>query len=84
MVLRRSDTKDSLQEPQYTEAAKTELQKKQRDETRYIYHILLPETVYYLSKLYGVSENEIIAVNPGVDITKLPVNSEIAVPRKRS
>ena len=70
-------------EPQYTEAAKTELQKKQRDETRYIYHMLLPgETVYYLSKLYGVSENEIIAVNPGVDITKLPVNSEIAVPRK--
>ncbi|HOU02190.1 MAG TPA: LysM peptidoglycan-binding domain-containing protein [Bacteroidales bacterium] len=56
---------------------------KQRDEIRYIYHRLLPgETVYHLSKLYGVSENAIIESNPGVDITKLPVNAEIAVPRK--
>ncbi len=70
-------------EPQYIEPVKNELPKTQRDEARYIYHRLLPgETVYYLSKLYGVSENEIIAGNPGVDITKLPVNSEIAVPRK--
>ncbi len=54
-----------------------------RDETRFIYHKLLPgETVYSLSKLYGASENEIISCNPGVDITKLPVGTEIAVPRK--
>ncbi|MBN2861744.1 MAG: LysM peptidoglycan-binding domain-containing protein [Bacteroidales bacterium] len=54
-----------------------------RDETKYIYHRLLPgETIYYLSKLYGSSENEIIESNPGVDITKLPVGAEIAVPRK--
>ncbi len=54
-----------------------------RDETRYIYHRLQPgETIYYLSKLYGVSENEIIASNPGREISRLPVNAEIAVPRR--
>jgi LysM repeat protein len=57
--------------------------KKQRDETRYIYHNLKPgETVYFLSKSYGVSENEIVQSNPGIDINKLPVGSEIAVPRR--
>lgn len=72
-----------FREEQYLEQSKPELQKTQRDEARYIYHRLLPgETVYYLSKLYGVSEIEILEGNPGVDITKLPVNSEIAVPRK--
>lgn len=54
-----------------------------RDDDRYVYHKLLPgETIYYLSKLYGVSENEIIASNPGRDISRLPVNAEIAVPRR--
>lgn len=54
-----------------------------KDETRFIYHKLQPgETVYSLSKLYGVSENEIISSNPGIDITKLPVDAEIAVPRR--
>jgi LysM repeat protein len=54
-----------------------------RDESRYVYHRLLPgETIYYLSKLYGVSENEIIASNPGREISRLPVNAEIAVPRR--
>lgn len=39
--------------------------KKQRDETKFIYHNLKPgETVYFLSKSYGVSENEIITSNP--------------------
>ncbi len=56
---------------------------KQRDESKYIYHNLKPgETVYYLSKAYGVSENEIIASNPGIEINKLPVGSEITVPRR--
>lgn len=56
---------------------------KQRDESKYIYHNLKPgETVYYLSKSYGVSENEIISSNPGIEINKLPVGSEIAVPRR--
>ena len=54
-----------------------------RDETKFIYHKLQPgETVYFLSKLYGVSENEIISCNPGIDINKLPVGAEIAVPRR--
>ncbi len=54
-----------------------------RDESKFIYHKLQPgETVYALSKLYGVSENEIVTVNPGIDINKLPVGAEIAVPRR--
>ena len=57
--------------------------KKQHDETKYIYHNLKPgETVYFLSKSYGVSENEIILSNPGIDINKLSVGAEIAVPRR--
>jgi LysM repeat protein len=56
---------------------------KQRDETKYIYHRMNPgETVYSLSKLYGVSENDIIQSNPGIDITKLSVGAEIAIPRR--
>lgn len=55
----------------------------QRDESLYIYHTLKPgETVYALSRLYGVSENDIISANPGIDITELPVGAEIAVPRR--
>ncbi len=58
--------------------------KKQRDETNFIYHTLNPgETIYYLSKLYGVSDNEIIQSNPGVDITRLSVGTEIAIPRRK-
>jgi LysM repeat protein len=54
-----------------------------KDESRYTYHILTPgQTVYSISKLYGVSENDIISSNPGIDINKLSVGSEIAVPRK--
>ncbi len=53
------------------------------DESKYIYHTLKPgETVYFLSKTYDVSENEIIKSNPGIDITKLSVGMEIAIPRK--
>jgi LysM repeat protein len=57
--------------------------KEGRDETKFIYHILKPgETVYSLSKSYGVSENEIIQSNAGIDINKLSVGMEIAVPRR--
>ncbi len=53
------------------------------DNAKYIYHILKPgETIYSLSKSYGVSENEIIQGNPGIDINKLSVGSEIAIPRR--
>lgn len=54
-----------------------------RDDARFIYHRIQPgETVYRLSKLYGVSENDIIAANPGREISRLPVNAVIAVPRR--
>jgi len=56
---------------------------KQHDEVHFIYHNLKPgETIYFLSKTYGVSENEIEQSNPGIEISKLPVGSEIAVPRR--
>ncbi len=48
-----------------------------------MYHKLQPgETIYSLSKKYSVSENEIIQSNPGIDINKLPLGYEIAIPRK--
>ena len=57
--------------------------KPQRNEEKYIYHKLNPgETVYFLSKSYGVSENEIIQSNPSIDINKLPVGAEIAIPKR--
>jgi len=56
---------------------------RQRDETKFIYHNLKPgETVYSLSKSFGVSENEIITCNPGIDINKLSVGAEIAIPKR--
>jgi LysM repeat protein len=56
---------------------------KQRDDKKFIYHNLKPgETIYFLSKSYGVSENEIIQSNPGIDINKLSVGAEVAVPRR--
>jgi len=58
--------------------------KRQRDELNFTYHTLNPgETIYYLSKLYGVSENEIIQSNKGLDINKLSVGTEIAIPRRK-
>jgi LysM repeat protein len=58
--------------------------KRKRDEVNFIYHTLSPgETIYYLSRLYGVSDNEIIQSNPGMDINKLSVGSEIAIPRRK-
>lgn len=68
-----------------TEAKPTESAtvKRVRDESRFIYHSLKPgETVYSLSKLYGVSENEILQSNPGMDINKLSVGIELAVPKR--
>jgi len=56
----------------------------QKDESRYTYHRLQPgETVYSVSRLYGVSENEIISSNPGIDINKLSVGFDIAVPKRQ-
>lgn len=54
-----------------------------KDESRFTYHKLKPgETVYSLSRLYGVSEAQILQSNAGIEINKLSVGSEIAVPRK--
>jgi LysM repeat protein len=57
--------------------------KREHDENKFIYHSLRPgETVYSLSKSYGVSEGEIIQSNAGIDINKLSVGAEIAVPKR--
>ena len=57
--------------------------KRDHDESKFIYHILKPgETIYSLSKSYGVSENEILQSNQGIDINKLSVGTEIAVPKR--
>ena len=53
-----------------------------KDEDRYIYHKMQPgETIYSLSKKYGVSETGIINANPGIDISNLSVGAEIAIPK---
>jgi LysM repeat protein len=53
------------------------------DENKFIYHKLQAgETIYFLSRTYSISENEIIQSNPGLDINKLPLGYEIAIPRK--
>lgn len=55
-----------------------------RDESKYIYHILKPrETVFQLSRLYGIPADSIISSNPGIDISKIPEGSEIAIPKKK-
>lgn len=52
------------------------------DDSKYVYHTMQKgETVYSLSKAYGVSENDIENSNPGIDITKLSVGAEIAIPK---
>lgn len=54
-----------------------------KDEARFTYHKLNSgETVYSLSRLYGVSEAEILQSNAGIEINKLSVGSEIAVPKR--
>lgn len=54
-----------------------------RDESKYIYHKLITgDTVYSLARKFGVSEQEIIQSNPGVEINKLAIGTEIAIPRK--
>lgn len=56
---------------------------KQKDESKFFYHKLKPgETVYSLARNYGVSVQEITDSNPGVEINKLPVGYEIAIPRR--
>ncbi len=57
--------------------------KKKHDDSHFIYHNLNPgETIYSLSKTFGVSENEIMESNPGLEITKLSVGTELAIPKR--
>jgi LysM repeat protein len=57
--------------------------KRNHDDTKFIYHALKPgETVYSLSKSFGVSEDEIIQCNSGIDINKLSIGTEIAIPKR--
>ncbi|HEX2970160.1 MAG TPA: LysM peptidoglycan-binding domain-containing protein [Bacteroidales bacterium] len=54
-----------------------------KDESKFTYHSLKAgETIYSLSRLYGVSETEIMQSNPGIEINKLTVGSEIAIPKR--
>ena len=72
-----------VREPAALPADTQKQNNKNRDETRYVYHrIAAGETVFSLAKMFGVSENDITSSNPGIDIHKLPLNSEIAIPRK--
>jgi len=58
-------------------------QTSKRDESKYVYHSLKSgETIYSLSKVYGVSESVIKAANPSMDVTKLSIGTELAIPRK--
>lgn len=55
-----------------------------KDESKFIYHKLSTgDTVFSLAKKYGVSEDEILQSNPGVEINKLSVGSEIAIPKRQ-
>ena len=58
---------------------------KPKDEKNYIYHeIKQGETIYSLSKQYDVSENDIKQSNLDIDITKISIGTEIAIPRKQT
>jgi LysM repeat protein/ABC-type branched-subunit amino acid transport system substrate-binding protein len=55
-----------------------------RDESKFNYHKLNPgETVFALAKKYGVSEDEIIQSNPGIEINRMPLGFEIAIPKRQ-
>ena len=57
--------------------------KRIHDDAKFIYHSMKPgETVYSLSKSFGVSEDEVIQSNPGIDINKLSIGTEIAIPKR--
>jgi LysM repeat protein len=71
---------DSTQRPKTSPQSK----KPVKDESKYIYHKLTTgETVFSLSKKYGVSEDEIVQSNPGLEINKMPPGYEIAIPRRQ-
>jgi LysM repeat protein len=57
--------------------------KKKHDDAHFLYHNLNPgETIYSLSKVFGVSENDIMESNPGLELTKLSIGTELAIPKR--
>ena len=71
-----------FRESQSQQSSAPPVQKK-RDDSKFIYHVIKGgDTVYSLSRLYGVSEEEIRSSNAGIEITRLPVGYEIAIPRR--
>ena len=67
-----------------TVVAQKNVPEKDRNEADFIYHALKPgETIYSLSRSFGVSENEILQSNQGIDINKLSVGTELAIPKRR-
>ena len=61
-----------------------EVVQRPRNEMLYIYHKLQAgETIYRLSNVYKVTEDDIVRSNPGIDISKLPLGYEIAIPRQK-
>jgi LysM repeat protein/ABC-type branched-subunit amino acid transport system substrate-binding protein len=55
-----------------------------KDESKFIYHKLNPgETVFALSKKFGVSEQEIVQSNMGIEINRMPLGFEIAIPKRQ-
>ncbi len=53
-----------------------------RDDSQFLYHKMQKgETIYSLSRKYGVDQTAIVRANPTVDIFDLPINSVIAIPK---
>lgn len=66
---------------QSTNAAKVSTREK--DTEKYDYHVFQSgETIYSLSRIYGVSENDILAANPSLVVTDISIGTEIAIPKK--
>jgi LysM repeat protein len=66
-----------------TKQADSTVVKKKHDDSRFLYHNLNPgETIYSLSKVFGVSENDIMESNPGLELTKLSIGTELAIPKR--
>ncbi|MGA1978319.1 MAG: LysM peptidoglycan-binding domain-containing protein [Bacteroidales bacterium] len=75
----------SVSEVTRSDKSKAKTIKTVHDESRYSYHKLQHgETIYSLSKVYGVSVNDIVTSNQGMDISHLPAGSEIAIPKKNA
>jgi len=56
-----------------------------RDEVNFIYHtVKRKETVYSLTKQYGITEDEFYEHNPGVIEDGLKTGNEIIIPRKQA